>query len=314
MVYRIFVEKKSGFTHEADTLFSDLKNFLCINCVEKVRLINRYDVENIAEELFEQCKNTVFSEPQTDNTYNELEDDGSYTFAVEYLPGQFDQRADSCAQCIQIISQGEMPSVRTAKVYKIYGNLSQSDREHIEKYVINPVECRKASLEPVKTLKIDYPIPEIVKVLDGFCAYTPEQLGEFIDKYGLAMDKDDIAFCQQYFRSEKRDPTITEIRMIDTYWSDHCRHTTFLTTIDSVEFEDALIEKTYKDYMSARESLGRTKPVNLMDIATLAVKVLKKEGKLDKLDESEEINACTVKIKVNVDGKDENRSAVLRPV
>ncbi len=306
MVYRIFVEKKSGFTHEADTLFSDLKSFLCINSVEKVRLINRYDVENIAEELFEQCRNTVFSEPQTDNTYNELEDDGSYTFAVEYLPGQFDQRADSCAQCIQIISQGEMPSVRTAKVYKIYGNLSQSDREHIEKYVINPVECRKASLEPVKTLKIDYPIPEIVKVLDGFCAYTPEQLGEFIDKYGLAMDKDDIAFCQQYFRSEKRDPTITEIRMIDTYWSDHCRHTTFLTTIDSVEFEDALIEKTYKDYMSARKSLGRTKPVNLMDIATLAVKVLKKEGKLDKLDESEEINACTVKIKVNVDGKDED--------
>ena len=306
MVYRIFVEKKSGFTHEADTLFSDLKNFLCINGVEKVRLINRYDVENISEDLFEQCKNTVFSEPQTDNTYSELEDDGAFTFAVEYLPGQFDQRADSCAQCIQIISQGEMPSVKTAKVYKIYGNLSQNDKERIEKYVINPVECRKASLDTVKTLKTDYPIPETVIVLDGFCTYTPEQLGDFIDKYGLAMDKDDIGFCQQYFRSEKRDPTITEIRMIDTYWSDHCRHTTFRTTIDSVEFADALIEKTYKDYIAARESLGRTKPVNLMDIATLAVKVLKKEGKLDKLDESEEINACTVKIKVNVDGKDED--------
>ena len=306
MVYRIFVEKKSGFTHEADTLFSDLKNFLCINGVEKVRLINRYDVENITEELFQQCKNTVFSEPQTDNTYNEFEDDEAFTFAVEYLPGQFDQRADSCAQCIQIISQGEMPSVRTAKVYKIYGNLSQSDKERIEKYVINPVECRKASLEPVKTLKTDYPIPETVMVLDGFCAYSPEQLGDFIDKYGLAMDKDDIIFCQQYFRTEKRDPTITEIRMIDTYWSDHCRHTTFLTTIDSVEFEDELIESTYKDYISAREALGRKKPVNLMDIATLAVKVLKKEGKLDNLDESEEINACTVKIKVNADGKDED--------
>ncbi len=226
------------------------------------------------------------------------------TFAVEYLPGQFDQRADSAAQCIQIISQGERPDVRTAKIYKLYGNPSPADVAAVKKYVINPVECREASLEKYDTIKVSYDIPTTVKTLTGFCGLDEDGLAQFLKKYALAMDIDDIRFCRDYFRREMRDPTITEIRMIDTYWSDHCRHTTFLTTIDSVSFDDELAQSTYNDYLATRRDLGRTKPVNLMDIATLAVKYLRKNGKLDKLDESEEINACTVKIKVNV-GREE---------
>ena len=226
-------------------------------------------------------------------------------FAVEYLPGQFDQRADSASQCIQIISQGERPLVRTAKVYVLYGNLNEAQLAEIKKYVINPVEAREASLDKPSTLNVEYEIPTEVATLNGFISLDRKGLEDFIKSYGLAMDIDDIAFCQQYFKSENREPTITEIRMIDTYWSDHCRHTTFLTTIDSVKFEDKLIEDAWKEYLATRTELGRTKPICLMDIATLAVKYLRKEGKLDKLDESEEINACTVKIDVEVDGKTE---------
>ena len=302
-VYRIFVEKKNGFTHEASGLFSEATGLLQIKNLEKVRIINRYDVENIDKELFDYAKNTVFSEPQVDITYDELENDASYMFAVEYLPGQFDQRADSAAQCIQIISKGNRPGVRTAKVYMLYGNLTENDIAEIKKYVINPVEAREAALEKPETLAANYTIPETVETLSGFCSLDRKGLEDLISKMGLAMDIDDILFCQQYFVSEKRDPTITEIKMIDTYWSDHCRHTTFLTTIDKVEFEDELLQKTYEDYLKTREELARTKPINLMDIATLATKYLKSKGKLSKLDESEEINACTVKIEVDVDGE-----------
>ncbi len=227
-------------------------------------------------------------------------------FAVEYLPGQFDMRADSAAQCIQIISQGDRPLVRSARVYVLGGFLTASDIAAIKKHVINPVESREASLEKPETLKMKYDMPETVATLDGFTSLGEDELGDFIAKYGLAMDKDDLRFCRDYFISEGRCPTITEIRMIDTYWSDHCRHTTFLTTIDSVAFEDAEIQAAYDRYIKTREELGRTKPQNLMDIATLATKYLKVNGKLPKLDESEEINACTVKIKVNIDGKDED--------
>ena len=307
MVYRVYVEKKKGLAAEADGMTADAKNLLMIDGIEKIRILNRYDVENIDEELFEKCKKTVFSEPQLDDIYDHIgEKDDCTVFAVEYLPGQFDQRADSAAQCIQIISKGERPLVKTAKVYMIYGNVSQNGIDALKKYVINPVESREASLKRLETLAIDYDIPTSVAVLDGFNRLDEKGLAEFVKKYALAMDEDDIKFCQDYFKKEKRDPTITEIRMIDTYWSDHCRHTTFLTTIDSAEFEDELLESAFNEYKKTREAIGRTKPINLMDIATVATKYLKAQGKLPRLDESEEINACTVKVKVDVDGKEED--------
>ncbi len=305
MVYRVFVEKKKSLAHEAKALLSDIHSFLGIKELTDIRIINRYDAENISGELFEYAKNTVFSEPQLDIASEEIDTENATVFAVEYLPGQFDQRADSAAQCIQIISQGERPLVRSAKVYVLYGNLTQQSIDEIKKYVINPVEAREATLEKPETIKMKYEIPTTVKTLDGFTKLSDEELEKFVSEYSLAMDKDDIKFCQNYFVSEKRDPTITEIRMIDTYWSDHCRHTTFLTVIDSVKFEDELLQSSYNEYIKTREALGRTKPVCLMDIATLAVKHLKANGKLDKMDESEEINACTVKVNIDVDGKTE---------
>ena len=306
MVYRVFVEKKKGLRAEAASLLADAKNLLGIKTLEDVRVINRYDAENISEDLFEYAKKTVFSEPQLDDVSSDIDFENGKVFAVEFLPGQFDQRADSAAQCIQMISRGNRPTVKTVKIYVLYGDLSEKDIAEIKKYVINPVETREAGLEKPDTLATEYNIPTEVKTLDGFTSLSREELENFIKEYGLAMDIDDILFCRDYFVSEKRDPTITEIRMIDTYWSDHCRHTTFGTIIDSVKFEDELLENAYADYVNTRKELGRTKPVCLMDIATLAVKYLKKEGKLDKLDESEEINACTVRMKVTVDGKDED--------
>ncbi len=305
MVYRVFVEKKKELANEARALFSDARTLLGIEALEDVRVINRYDAENITEELFEYAKQTVFAEPQLDIATEEVDLSGATVFAVEFLPGQFDQRADSAAQCIQIISQGDRPTVRTAKVYALYGNLTDEQIAEIKKYVINPVEAREATLEKPETLKLNYEVPTEVKTLDGFIELDRSGLEAFVRDYGLAMDADDIAFCQDYFKSENRNPTITEIRMIDTYWSDHCRHTTFLTVIDDVKFEDKLLQNAYNDYIAVREELGRTKPICLMDIATVAVKYLKKHGKLDKLDESEEINACTVKIEVEVDGEKE---------
>lgn len=306
MVYRIFTEKKKGLAAEAKALLNDINTLLQINSVTSLRVINRYDAENITKELFDYAVKTVFSEPQLDNTYRELENDGAAVFAVEYLPGQFDQRADSAAQCIQLISKGDRPLIRTAKVYMLYGDIAAEELKAIKKYVINPVEAREAALEKPQTLVLKYNIPESVATLDGFTLLDKDGLADFVNRYGLAMDTDDIKFCQDYFKSEHRNPTMTEIRMIDTYWSDHCRHTTFLTHIDGAVFEDELLQSAYNDYLKMRKELGRTKPVCLMDIATVAVKYLKAKGCLEKLDESEEINACTVKIKVNVDGKDED--------
>ncbi len=302
MVYRVFVEKKKELALEAKALLNDVRTLLGIESLEEVRLFNRYDAENISEDLFEYAKKTVFSEPQLDIVSDDVDAADAVVFAVEYLPGQFDQRADSAAQCIQIISQGDRPVIRTARVYALYGNLSDADIAAIQKYVINPVESREAALHKPETLKIEYAIPTTVRTLDGFISLDRAGLEAFISEYGLAMDIDDITFCQSYFQKEQRDPTITEIKMIDTYWSDHCRHTTFLTVIDSVTFEDELLKNAYDEYIAERKALGRTKPVCLMDIATLAVRSLKKQGKLDKLDESEEINACTVKLDIEVDG------------
>ncbi|MBR3271540.1 MAG: phosphoribosylformylglycinamidine synthase, partial [Clostridia bacterium] len=304
MVYRVYVEKKAGLDHEAAALCADLRSFLGIDALEKVRILNRYDVENIDEALFEQSKTTVFSEPQLDVCTDSIGDtSGCAVFAVEYLPGQFDQRADSAAQCIQIISRGDRPLVQSAKVYLLYGSLTPEQVMQVKQYVINPVESREASLHTVDTLHVQYDIPTAVDVCEGFCDLDEDGLRDFVQRYALAMDTDDVRFCRDYFRTERRDPTITEIRMIDTYWSDHCRHTTFLTTIDSATFADPLLQSAWEDYLRVRKEIGRTKPINLMDLATIAGKYLKRQGKLEKLDESEEINACTVKIDVDVDGR-----------
>ncbi len=301
MVYRIFVEKKKELAHEANSLLGDAKNFLGIKNLDSVRVINRYDVENITKELFDVAVKNVFSEPQLDIVSEDISTDGYIYFAAEFLPGQFDQRADSAAQCIQLISCGDRPTVKTAKVYLLGGNLSDSDVQKIKHYVINPVECREASMAKFDTLEEKTVLPTSVDTVDGFCKMDTETLVKTVKELGLAMDGDDLTVCRDYFISEKRDPTITEIRMIDTYWSDHCRHTTFLTTIDNVKFEDELLQASFERYIQTRKELGRTKPVNLMDVATIATRYLKANGKLPKLDESEEINACTVKIDVETE-------------
>ncbi len=306
MVYRVFVEKKSGFANEAAALLNDVNNFLGISTLTGVRLFNRYDAENITRELFDYSVKTVFSEPQVDNVYDSLDTGNARCFAVEYLPGQFDQRADSAAQCIQLISQGDRPVIRSAKVYALYGDITDAEYGEIKKYVINPVEAREAGFELPETLSVNYTIPDKVEILSGFNELSEAELENFLNKNGLAMDIDDLKTCQAYFVSEDREPTITEIKMIDTYWSDHCRHTTFNTIIDSVTFEDDLVKREYEHYLKVREELGRTKPICLMDIGTIAMKALKKAGKLDKLDESEEVNACTVKIEIEADGEKEN--------
>ena len=305
-VYRIYVEKKEGLDNEARALLGELAAVPGAESVGSVRVLNRYDVEGISGELFREAVRTVFSEPQLDVTYSELPKAEGATFAVEYLPGQFDQRADSAAQCIQILSCGERPTIRTAKVYLLGGNVTEKALAAVKKYVINPVEAREASLDVPETLQMETTAPKTVPTLYGFINMSRWEIEEFIGRYGLAMDADDLSFCREYFREEGRDPTLTEIRMIDTYWSDHCRHTTFLTTIDRVKFEDEELENTWKEYEKIRGELGRTKPKNLMDVATLAAKYLKKKGMLRKLDESEEINACTVKITVEADGKPED--------
>ena len=307
MVYRIYVEKKPGFDGEARQLQNELTTLLGIRSLTGLRLLNRYDVEGISEELFRQCAGTVFSEPPVDDTCSELPAHQGPAFAVEYLPGQFDQRADSAAECIQLISQGERPLVRSAKVYLLEGALTDAEVEEIKKYVINPVEAREASLETRATLQMTYAVPGAVATLTGFNQLDEAGLKAFVAEKGLAMDYGDIKFCQDYFRSEQRDPTITEIRMIDTYWSDHCRHTTFGTILDDVQIDDAVVQEAFDRYMALREETGRTeKPRCLMDVATMGARALKQRGVLTNLDESDEINACTVKIKCDVDGEDQD--------
>ena len=306
-VFRLYVEKKEPYAVEAAQLLAEIRGLMGIQSITSLRLFNRYDVEGIDGAIFETCKPIVFFEPQLDNACEELPLLGAAAFAVESLPGQFDQRADSCAECIQLISQGDRPAVRTAKVYLLGGNPSQEEVQQVKKYVINPVESREASLALRDTLKMDYPEPEGVEVLRGFRKLDRDALGEFVRKYGLAMDADDLLFCQDYFLSENRDPTLTEIRMIDTYWSDHCRHTTFLTVLDEVNIERERVEKAFLRYLKLRESVheGKDKPITLMDIATIGAKYLKKQGKLENLDISDEINACSIEISVDVDGKPE---------
>lgn len=306
MVYRIYVEKKEEFASEAFSLKNEIINLLQIKGLKALRIVNRYDVENISEELFESSVTRVFSEPQVDISSKTLRfDRGDTIFAVEFLPGQFDQRADSAAECIQLISRAERPEVRSAKIYVLKGEISEQELENIKKYVINPVEAREAGLEEFETLQTEYEIPAAVETIDGFIDFNDSELADFLSEMNLAMDMDDLRLCRQYFASENRNPTITEIRVIDTYWSDHCRHTTFNTMIDDVHFEDLEIQESYRDYIDVKKEIENDKPVTLMSIGTIAAKYLKSKGFLDKLDESEEINACTVKIDVDVAGKKE---------
>ena len=289
MVYRVYVEKKPGQTHEADSLLKEVKDFLQISSLESVRVLNRYDAEGIGEKLFGYSVNTVFSEPQVDNVSYEVPA-GKIVFAVEPLPGQFDQRADSAAQCIQILGQCDRPIVRSAKVYVLEGTLTDAEIAAVKKHVINPVECREASLEMPETLAVEYALPQSVATVEGFISMDDAALAQLLDKLGLAMDLDDLKFLQNYFASEEhRDPTITEIRVVDTYWSDHCRHTTFSTIIDDVKIDDPLVAAAYQRYLDARvevygEEKAAKRPQTLMDIATIGGKTLKKGGRLPDLD------------------------------
>ena len=312
MVYRIFVEKKPGLDNEAKGLLNEAKHLLGIENLEDIRLFNRYDAENITEELFDYAVKTVFSEPQLDNVSGSIEIPDAYVFAVEALPGQFDQRADSAAQCIQIISQGERPLIRTAKVYALYGALTEDDIKSFKNHVINAVESREASLDLPETLAAKYAAPETVATVEGFISMDELALANLLDEKGLAMDLDDLKFLQAYFRdTEHRDPTITEIRVVDTYWSDHCRHTTFSTHLDNVRIDDPAVQEAYDRYLAARvevygEEKAAARPQTLMDIATIGTKTLKKRGLLPELDESEEINACSIHVTATVNGEDQD--------
>ncbi len=311
MVYRVYVEKKAGHTHEADSLLREVRDFLQIPALESVRVLNRYDVEKIDEKLFQYAVNTVFSEPQVDDVTYDVPQ-GQIVFAVEPLPGQFDQRADSAAQCIQILSQKERPLVRSAKVYVLTGKLTDDDIAAIKKYVINAVESREASLEMPETLAMEYATPESVATVTGFIGMDEAALTELLNKLGLAMDLDDLKFLQNYFREDEgRDPTITEIRVVDTYWSDHCRHTTFSTIIDDAVIDDPTVAEAYQRYLDARvevygEAKASKRPQTLMDIATIGAKTLKKRGLLPELDESEEINACSIHVSATVNGEEQD--------
>ena len=311
MVYRIYVEKKAGQTHEADGLLQEVKAFLQIQGLSSVRVLNRYDAENLTKQLFDYAVNTVFSEPQVDNVSFNVPQ-GQVVFAVEPLPGQFDQRADSAAQCIQILGQCDRPTVRSAKVYVLEGKLSDADIAAIKKHVINPVECREASLALPETLTVEYALPQSVATVDGFTALDEAGLAALLEKLGLAMDLDDLKFLQNYFANEEhRDPTITEIRVVDTYWSDHCRHTTFSTIVDDVQIHDPAVQEAYQRYLDARvevygEEKAAKRPQTLMDIATIGAKTLKKRGLLPELDESEEINACSIHVSAKVNGEDQD--------
>ncbi len=313
-IKRIYVEKKEGCNIEASQLLADIKENLGLTNLTGLRILNRYDVEDIADDVFEAASKTIFSEPPVDYIYNETFEmaEDETAFSMEYLPGQYDQRADSAMQCIQIISGDDKAVVASAKTYVLKGKLSTEDVEKIKHYCINPVDSREASMEKPATLKMDLTIPTTVETIDGFVDMDEKALLDYRKSLGLAMSEADIIFCQKYFRdTEKRNPTITEIRVIDTYWSDHCRHTTFATHINDVTFEDGkyknVVENVYKMYLDEKKSLGREqKPVCLMDIATTGMRALRAQGKLDNFDESEEINACSIVVPVDVDGVEED--------
>ena len=306
-ISRVYSEKKKGFDVEASSLFKDIKENLSIDNLSELRILVRYDISSLSSETLKKAKTTILSEPQVDNVYDSVDLSGYNVFATELLPGQFDQRADSAAQCIQILTAGEKPQVRAAKVYAINKEVSDEDIKRIKKYIINPIESREASLDIPGTLDMELPEPEPVKTVEGFIELDEISLKKFLDENGFAFDLSDIKFCQNYFKNEeKRNPTVTELKMIDTYWSDHCRHTTFATELKNVEIYDKVVKSAFDKYLSVREEVYKDKKAKdmcFMDIATIATKDLKKKGVLKNLDESEEINACSIEVPVDVDGK-----------
>lgn len=305
-IYRIYVERKPGFDIKANNLKNELTELLQIKGIDNIRIFNRYDVSGIDEDTMRTCRDTVFSEPQTDVIYEKLSD-ADKIFAVEFLPGQYDQRADSCCQCIQFVTMSDKPIVKTATVYCLYGNISDENLHKIKGYLINEVESREADLKEKESLEQNYEVNSEIEYIKDLPSIkgSKEEFNNFISKYGLAMDVDDLKALIEYFNSEDKIPTITEIRVIDTYWSDHCRHTTFSTVLKNVEIDDEDIKNSFNNYLSLKKKLGSKKAVNLMDIATIAAKYLKNKGLLKNLDDSDEINACTVKTRVNVNGKAE---------
>ena len=314
-VKRIFVEKRKGFDVEAVNLLADLKQNLGIKNAEAVRIINRYDISGLDGESFEKAKNTILSETNADTVYDEKISIGDEfkVFAMEYLPGQYDQRADSAAQCVQLLTQGERPQVVTAKVIAVSGNISDTDFEKIKDYLINPVESRLASFEKPESLDMKANVPDNVAVIKGFTVWNDEEMEKYYSSMGFAMTLSDLKFCRDYFRDEEhRDPTVTELRVIDTYWSDHCRHTTFLTRLEKIEIEKGAlseaIENALKEYYSARDEIygkDTKRDVSLMDMAIIGMKLLRKRGLIPDLDVSDEINACSIEVPVTIDGKTE---------
>lgn len=314
-VIRIFVEKRDGFNVLAKETLWDIRHNLGMKSVTDLRYIVRYDIEGLTKEEYDKAKGIVLSEPNADVIYEETlpVDDGWKVFAMEYLPGQYDQRGDSAEQCIQLLTQGERCKVLTARVIALKGDITDDELKKVEDYLINPVESRLASLEKPETLDMEIPVPENVKRVDGFISFDDSQMNEYYGSMGFAMTLDDLKFCRDYFRdTEHRDPSVTELRVIDTYWSDHCRHTTFLTHLNKIEVEKAalggVIEEALQEYYDTRDEVygkDTNRIVSLMDMALIGMKSLKKKGLIPDLDESEEINACSIQVPVTIDGKTE---------
>lgn len=314
-VIRIFVEKKDGFNVLAKQTLWDIRHNLGMKSVEDLRYIVRYDLEGLTKEEYDKAKTIVLSEPNADVIYEETLpiEDGWKVFAMEYLPGQYDQRGDSAEQCVQLLTQGERCKVLTARVIALKGNITDEELVKVEEYLINPVESRLASLEKPKTLDMEIPVPENVKRVEGFNGWNDDEMQKYYDSMGFAMTLADLKFCRDYFRdTEHRDPSVTELRVIDTYWSDHCRHTTFLTRLEEIEIEKSALGKVIEDalseyYATRDEVYGKDtkRIVSLMDMALIGMKSLKKKGLIPDLDESEEINACSIQVPVTIDGKTE---------
>jgi len=310
-VKRIYVQKKEGFDVEAKRLWEDLSETLRLPNLKGVEILNRYDVENLSEEVLEKAKDVVFSDPQVDDIF--IEDypfnKEDKVFGMESLPGQFDQRSAALSECLGVFLNGQRPVCKFAKIYILKGSLTDGEFEKVKKYLINPVVARLCEMSKPQTIKDNFPEAKDVEIVEGFINMTEEDSRKFYEKYGFAMDLADLKFCQDYFKNvEKRDPTMTEMKMIDTYWSDHCRHTTFLTRLEKIDIKWETLKKVYEEYLSSRDFVyeGRkAKDICFMDIATMTMKELKKRGMLKDLDESEEVNACCIKTTILVDGKEE---------
>ena len=312
-VYRIFVEKKKGNDIEAMQILTDLRQNVGITALTGLRLINRYDVQGVSEAEFRRAVHGVFAEDNLDNTADEVTfAPGERVFAMEFLPGQYDQRADSAAQCIQLLTAGECPRVASAKVIALAGDITDAEFDKIKSYLINPVESREATMAKPESLDLTADVPADIARIAGFIAESDDEIAAYHSQMGFAMSVEDLKWVRDYFKNEEhRDPSLTELKVIDTYWSDHCRHTTFSTHIDKVEILEPAVEEAYRQYLAARvevygEEKAARRPQTLMDLATIGAKALKQRGILQNLDESEEINACTVKIKCDVDGEQQD--------